>query len=130
MAEGYLKHRLQAMNSNIKVESAGVNALVDKEAVAEAQEVARNEGFDISGHKARQLSNEIIADADLILVMEDEQKEFIERKFPHARGRIFLVGQWAGGFEIPDPYRQPLSSFEYAFGLIKKGCDEWLLKIT
>jgi protein-tyrosine phosphatase len=129
MAEGLLK---QALSSTGKadgiVSSAGLGALVGYPPDPNACKLMLNKKIDISGYRARQLNNEMIRKADLILVMEVAQKNAIEELEPFAKGKVFRLGHW-GGFNIPDPYQQDLSAFVAALNLIERGISEWLDKI-
>lgn len=129
MAEWYLKHHFTSMNKNVHVSSAGIGALVGNAAVSEAIQVLSNKGIDISRHRARQINQNIALRADLILAMDKEHKQYVERKFPQARGRVFLLGKWQGDQEIFDPFQQSLNVFEEAFALIEQGCQAWIKRL-
>lgn len=122
MAEGLLRARL-ARRGRGTVESAGIAALVGRPAEAEAIEAVARRGVDISAHRARQLTPELLAAADVVLVMEDGQRRYLERLSSSARGRVHRIGR-AGGFDVPDPYRGPPAAFEEALALIERGLDD------
>ena len=84
----------------IRVESAGFNALEGVSAHPEAIRIMSEHGLDISSHRGRQLTPAIVLAADLILVMDDKQKDLCGKLVTSARGRIFLLGQW-----LPSPPR-------------------------
>ena len=126
LAEGLFRERLK--EKNVQVTSAGVMALVGKPAVMESQEVARAKGFDISSHRAQQLTNDLVSENDLILVMEDWQKKEVAKMFPQARGKVFLLGRWRD-FEIVDPYLQSMNAFEHVFELIDESFQDWNQKV-
>jgi protein-tyrosine phosphatase len=55
-----------------------------------------------------------------VLVMEvGHQRDLEERARTH-RGRIHRIGRF-GGFDVPDPFRQPRPAFEQALRLIERG---------
>ncbi|MCL5260301.1 MAG: low molecular weight phosphotyrosine protein phosphatase [Gammaproteobacteria bacterium] len=124
MAEGLFRHHLVKVNPKVKVSSAGIGALVGHAAAPESQKIMSEIGIDILSHRARQIDADLISDAELILVMEEFQKQNLEFLFPQSRGKVFLLGKW-GGFEIPDPYRQPIEVFAESFELIKKSFEDW-----
>lgn len=128
MAEGYFREKLKH-KPRVKIASAGIAALVGQSAVAEAQQLMAERGIDISTHRAQQLSEDLISQADLILVMEDFQKQKIEFIFPHSRGRVHLLGKW-GGYEIYDPYKESLEVFAGCLQLIEKSWQEWQVRLT
>lgn len=128
MAEGLAKHRLASLEPKVQVHSAGLKAVVGEPAAQEARELALLKGLDISAHRARQLTEDMVTEADLILVMEDWQKKEITKHFPHARGKVFLLGHWQD-FEIVDPYQQSMKAFEHTWELIEEGFKDWNQKI-
>jgi protein-tyrosine phosphatase len=120
MAEVLLRARLAGRPRAPVIESAGIAALVGKPADPMAIELMRAQGIDLTGHRARQLTPELIRSFDLILVMENGHQHAVEGILPAARGRVFPLGKW-GGFEVPDPYRKDRAAFEHAAKLIDEG---------
>ncbi|WP_454902168.1 low molecular weight protein-tyrosine-phosphatase [Variovorax gossypii] len=128
MAEGLLAAGLP----HLRVFSAGIGALVGQPADATAQALMRRRGIDISGHVAQQVSQLLCRQADLILVMEREQRRHLESAYPFVRGKVFRIAEFTGQ-DVPDPYRQDEAAFEHAFALIDTGARAWIeriLKIT
>jgi protein-tyrosine phosphatase len=123
MAEAVLAHRLAARGVTATVASAGIGALVGKPADPTAVELMRERGLDITSHRARQLTPDLIRDAELILVMEADQQKAVESILPSARGRVHRIGRW-GQFDVPDPYRRDRAAFERALALIDRGVDD------
>lgn len=121
--EYLLKNKLE--NSHITVSSAGLTALVGNSAEATASTIALANNIDMSSHQGRQLSSALIAENDLILVMEERHLTDLLRKYPQARGKTFLLGKWIDDTEIPDPYRQSHEAFEHVYQLIDKACTAW-----
>jgi protein-tyrosine phosphatase len=85
-------------------------------------------GLDISSHRGRQVTSEMAHDADLILVMDSEQKEWCTHLVPSARGRIFLLGHWLSEppKEILDPYSQGPEVFRRVFEDIQRSVSAWV----
>ncbi|KGJ88813.1 protein tyrosine phosphatase [Colwellia psychrerythraea] len=121
--EYLLKDKLA--DTDIKVSSAGLTALVGKGAEETASNIALTNNIDMSAHKGRQLSSSLIADNDLILVMEERHLSDLLGQYPQARGKTFLLGKWIDDTEIPDPYRQSHEAFEHVYQLIDKACSAW-----
>ncbi len=85
MAEALLRNGL-GPDSEITVSSAGIGALVGFPAAEHAVELMQESGLDISDHRARQLVRDLIAAADVILVMESGYKRAIDSIDSTARG--------------------------------------------
>lgn len=92
---------------------------------AEAEAIAEREGLQLADHRGRQITTPIVRSADLILVMEKGQLEWIVSAFPEARGRVFMVTHWVGGEDIADPYRQSATFFEQVYQQIEHGLTAW-----
>jgi protein-tyrosine phosphatase len=123
MAAALLARRLSARSPAVAVESAGISALVGRPADPIAVELMRERGLDISSHRARQLTEALVLSADLVVVMEQGHVRAIEAAFPRARGRVHRLGRW-GGFDVPDPHRQPRAAFEHALERIEQGIED------
>ncbi len=84
MAEGLLRK----MRSDFSVSSAGVSSMDGWNATPEAIEVMQDHGIDISEHSARQVREEMINDADLILTMTERHKKLLTDDYPQAKRRF------------------------------------------
>lgn len=124
MAEAILQQRLLDRGLQIEVSSAGLHALVDSPADPMAQELLAERGVDISMHRARQLTQKLVFDADLILTMDSKQEQQLVHHYLGAKGRVYRIGQ-ISGFDVSDPYKRPRVIFEQALALIDQGVDEW-----
>ena len=127
MAEALLRDALRG-KEEVVVESAGLGALVNQPASEFSVELMQERGLDISGHRAQQLTPELITRADLILVMESGHRRAIDANEPTARGKLYRLGEWQD-LEIPDPYRQPREAFEETLKLIDKGVADWVERL-
>ena len=125
IAEALLR---DALGPGIEVESAGLDALVGEPADAEARKIAQANGLDLSAHRGRQWSDAMALRADLILVMDAQQKTRCEEILPSVRGRVFLLGHWLEGpqREIPDPYLLGPEATRIAFDRIHQSVAAWL----
>jgi protein-tyrosine phosphatase len=123
MAEGLLRARF-ARRGRGAVESAGLAALVGRPADPLAVSLLAARGVDLSGHRARQVTPELLAGFDLVLVMDADQQRELEALSRAARGRVHRLGRF-GGFDVPDPYREPREAFERALALIDRGLDDF-----
>lgn len=124
MAEGLLRAEMPEVN----VYSAGLGALVGRSADVTSLELMDAAGVDIHAHRAQQINNVLASQADLILVMDGEQKLEVQRRHPITTGKVFRLGE-PGKFDVPDPYRQPREAFEQALDLIQRGVEVWVPRI-
>ena len=89
MAEGIMKNcildevTVQGQNLPIKVISAGTHAMNGYPASEYAIEAATRHGIDIKFHRSRQLSEEIVKGADLILTMERNHTNIIRQNWTY-----------------------------------------------
>ena len=125
MAEYLLKTKL-VHRPEKSVESAGIGALVDKPVDETAETILGAQGIDATSHRARQVTTEMLARADLILAMEEKHLKRLHEMAPQIRGRAFLLGKWQDDHPIPDPYRQQRPAFDHAFKLIDEATNSWL----
>jgi protein-tyrosine phosphatase len=125
MAEGLLKRALP----HVQTTSAGLGALVGQGADPTAVRVMADVGVDITAHRARMITDSIAREADLILVMDEQQKAQIAKQYPYARGRVFRLAESASK-DIPDPYKQSPEMFNTVFELAQNGVNDWVKRIN
>ena len=125
MMEGFLRHRLAHL-PELRIESAGIAALVDRPAEPFALQAMADRGIDISPHRARQVDAETLYRADLIFVMDRTHLRWIDARVPAARGRVFLAGHWQKGAEVDDPFMAPRENFETAAVQLEAHVDAWI----
>lgn len=87
------------------VNSAGTWTSSGRSPLPDAVEAARAHGLIIDGHRTRRLTAKMLAEADLVIVMEQGHKESIKVEFPFAREKVHLLSQVVEGiaYDIPDP---------------------------
>ena len=116
MAEYLLKKRIREGGLDahtLEVRSAGTSTYNGTFAGDQTIYVMQARGLDISRHRTRQVDEEILAWADLVLCMEEVQREFVGRSFPQAAGKVHLITDYCGGSgDIADPTGKPTSAYE------------------
>lgn len=120
---------LAARCPDLRIESAGINALEGHAADETAASIAAGHGLSVEGHVARQFTAELAAPFDLILVMEPGHKREIMRMTPQLGGRCMLYGQWIGQDKIPDPYQKSKEFHESVFQMLTKASNSWAIKL-
>jgi len=103
MAEGLLKAFLpEGMKGEIDVSSAGTSAWDGFGASDFAVSVLAEEGIDISGHRSRSITKELIEESDLIVVMARKHRDRIKEIVPDAKDKILVIGELDPGRDDPD----------------------------
>lgn len=128
LAEGYMQFLLkQNPIQDVEVSSAGVVALVSSKAFSCASEAATQSGFDLSDHRARQLTTSVADQADLILCMELWQANKVVEMNPSLIDKVRLLGKYhpCGQklFQIRDPREFTLEETLVTFADIKQSVD-------
>lgn len=111
---GLLEHCLEQYGpgalKKIRITSAGTHAVRGGRVNDVAALIARKHGFTLRRHLSTPLSDRIVKQADLILVMEKEHKDFILQKWPEAESKVFRLMEfgWTGedpdeSLDVPDP---------------------------
>lgn len=102
MAAAMLNDIAMKNDLNVLIDSAGVFAGIGEKATDEAIKAMAKRGIDLSGHRTKPLTDELINMADVILVMTSAHKQLIESM---AKGKVFTLLEYAGDEgDIPDPY--------------------------
>jgi protein-tyrosine phosphatase len=131
MAMGLLRQRVQKKSDVWRIESAGVRALENYPAAPFSQLVMNEIGIDLSAHRARQISREMLNEFSLVLVMERGHKEALKVAFPEHAPRIYLLSEMIGeSFEIPDPIGSPQTDYEETAREIDRILSKGLKKIS
>jgi protein-tyrosine phosphatase len=126
LAEGIARARL-GPESEVVFESAGLYALDDAPAAPHALTAAAEVGVDLSGHRARSMSREMVQGVDCIYVMTSSQRELVGRLSADRGGRVMLLDPT--GKDIPDPYGADLAAYRRArdriTAAVEARCAQW-----
>jgi len=125
MAEGLFRH---ARPDNA-VLSAGINALVGAPADPLSVFLMREQGIDISTHRARLLAGWMVKEADIVLTMDEYQKRLIEKNYLGSKGKVFRLCE-SSQDDVPDPYRQDIAVFRQSCNLIGQGVENLLVRLA
>ncbi len=104
LAAALLERALQERGLDVKVTSAGTGAWDSAPASEGAYLVGLERGLDLSGHRARLLTRELVEQSDLILTMARHHRARVDEL--GGEGRVFVLGEYAnrGGDEVSDPF--------------------------
>ena len=117
MAERILIERLKEDKKiGIDVSSAAVIDMDGIPADPTAVEILHERGLDGAGHHSKLLTEDMVSQADMIIVMEGIHKKIILGQYPEAEGKIHLLKSFSLDYneeyaDIKDPYK--LSIFQY-----------------
>ncbi|MBN2302566.1 MAG: low molecular weight protein arginine phosphatase [Lentisphaerae bacterium] len=111
MAEYLLRTRLDG-SSGWCVTSAGVVAGAGMSASAPAVHVMQEIGIDMTSHRSRSLTVELVDSATLIVVMTMAHRDQIRVFFPNALQKVFLLKSFSGSNgDIDDPIGSSVSCY-------------------
>lgn len=132
MAEGLLKRELEKEGFNIK--SAGIIAVDGLSPSPETVEVMkRYAGVDMSNFLTHKLTKELADWADIILVMDDTQKDFIRDIIPQAKIKTHLFKEFAGlkanNMNVQDPIGKPFLTYEQTYKQIEEAVNKIVTKL-
>ena len=120
---------LSELKPGLSIASAGLIGLEGQDMEPTARDVAQQHGLECGPHIARKLTSEMCRDSDLILVMESRQKEKLSKTFPEASGKAFLLTNWNGKHDIPDPYKRGRDAFERIYPMMEAATQAWAKKL-
>ena len=134
-AEGVFRRALQAhSDDSIEIDSAGthdyhIGEPPDRRAISAAQ----RRGIDLTGLRARKVIDEDFARFDLILAMDRDNLDLVQRRAPaQYQERIKLVMGFAPDAytrEVPDPYYGGAKGFEEVLDLLEKAAQGLLREL-
>ena len=129
MGEGFLNLLAgEAGLDHVVAESAGTHAPEGSPSTAFAISAAAELGADLRNHSATYLNRNLVAEADLILVMTSEHLEFIVTNWPKEAGdkvklmRVFHRDAPSAD-KIPDPIGASQAVYRKVAHLIKACCE-------
>ena len=113
LAEAITRRLLDtAGRSDVEVSSAGTSAWDGSPASDGALLVGMERGLDLSQHRSRLLTPEIVSEADLILVMSPSHLSRVKELDPDAKAHL-LAGFASGreGRSVQDPFGGDLAAY-------------------
>jgi len=127
--EYYLKDRLMK-ETGVKatVASAGTMASDDHPAAGDAVSYALEWALDMDGHRAQQLSEELLQWAQLVLVMDRSHEKMILTFWPHHKEKLRYMTEFDPNGkgrkkDVADPYGNSARAYRKSFELIARSVD-------
>ncbi len=126
-----LKQRLERIplsGRTVTIGSAGIMASEGHPAADAAVLNADEFGLDMETHRARQLSEELLDDADLVLVMDRSHEKMILTFWPHHREKVSYMTEFdpkgkGKKKDVTDPYGESDRVYRKCFQLIERCVD-------
>lgn len=114
VGEALLREKLKARGyGGWRISSGGTWAQDGRRAAEFSQQLMNEQGVDISGHRSRNITGEMLQDVDLVLCMESGHAEALRAEFPALARKIFLLTEMRGRkYNINDPYGGPLTTYQ------------------
>lgn len=135
-ADGVFRQKVadQGLASLVQVDSAGThNYHPASPPDVRAQAAARRRGYDLSGLRARQITDADYAAFDLILAMDWDNLALLQDDCPaehqHKLRRLTEFCQHANSPVVPDPYYGGVQGFETVLDLVEDACDGLLVHV-
>ena len=132
MAEGLLRQQLaqEGLESRYNVASVGTWGVDGRPASENAVTVMAERGVDIADHRARTVTGEDVAEADLILVMSREHQNLLESTWPQYKWRMHRLSEMVGKRkDVRDPYGGPVGEYRACADILAGYIEQGLEKI-
>lgn len=132
MAAGIMRRRISelALADQVEVASAGVYADEGYGASSNAIVTLGGRGINLREHRSQPITARLLAEADIVLVMEEAHRRSLFHLAPQHLAKVFLLTEMAGGFEdVADPYGGPLEGYAFTADLLERLIDAGLPKI-
>ncbi len=98
MAEGLFRHLVES-GGEYEVSSAGLGAINGQSPSAHSVTALRERGIDIANIRSKQLTGQMVRDADYIFGMTHGHVDGINLLYPHASEKTFLLREFEDGLE-------------------------------
>ena len=123
LAAAFLRKNLENIpgGQDYIIDSAGTWAKTGAPILSTIIEEARRFSLNVGNHTSKQVTSEILAAHDLVLVMETGHKEALIVEFPQYEHKIFVLSEIVDGipYSIPDPFSL---AFSFSRGSWSTGC--------
>ena len=117
MAEALLKEALSG-RADIDVGSAGVAAMPGQGASRETVAVLKRKNINFNTFKSRQVDDELLSGANLIITMTESHADTVKRYLPDCAGSVKLLCDFINedkalaGADVPDPIGMGSEAYE------------------
>lgn len=132
LAEGILKAKIQALDLDWEVDSAGTSGWHNGEMPHDGSiQIASKYGIDITGQKSRKFIKQDFDRFDHIVAMDSENYKDIVALDPSKKDNVHLLLNYSHpgmNMAVPDPYYT--NNFQKVYDLIDAACDGLIKKFS
>lgn len=107
--------------AGIEIGSAGIFASSGSPASREAVEAMARAGIDLNGHRSQPLSEQRVAEADVIYTMTEAHRRTLLESFPEAEAKTWTLDPQG---DIDDPIGMDLSAYQRTAELIRRRLEQ------
>ena len=112
MAMAIFRSKVVEKINDWRIESAGTWAVDGEPAHPKTRQVISELGMNLDEHRSQSITRELLKSFNLILTMEQGQKEAIQVEFPEVAKRVYLITEMIGGsYNVLDPVGGPIEEF-------------------
>jgi len=132
MAAAIMRQRVAqlGLEDSVQVISAGVWAEEGNEASPNAIVTLSARGIDLTGHRSHLITSSLLAQADLVLVMQESHRRSLFHLAPKYLGKVYLLTEMSGQHEdVADPYGGSLEGYADTVDLLEQLIDAGLPQI-
>ncbi len=134
LAEAIARRIAESTGADVEVGSAGTGTVDGAPASDAARAVAREAGLDLDAHAARLLRRSMVQEADLVLVMNERQREFIRVLAPEALDRVHRLREYATRGEraddVDDPFGGDAARYRRTLNELRELVDKSLQRLS
>lgn len=129
--------REKGLEGSFTVVSAGIAAYPGEPASSEAISAMKEEGIDLSGHRAQLLTPGLVEEADLVLTMTWVHRQRVLQLVPDAASRVCVLKQFAdrdqakiirelAAWDLADPIGESLAVYREVARELRENLDRIL----
>jgi protein-tyrosine phosphatase len=132
MAAAIMRQRIAALglDPQVQVISAGIWAEEGYGASTNAITTLAARGVDLTEHRSQAMTTSLLAQADIVLVMEEAHRRSLFYLAPQYLSKVYLLTEMSGRHEdVEDPYGRPLAAYARTADLLEQLIDVGLPRI-
>ncbi|WP_418286670.1 low molecular weight phosphotyrosine protein phosphatase [Halorubrum sp. DTA46] len=128
LAERYLRNGLAERGiDGISVDSAGLRTTAGRKSPSEAVQVADEWRVDLSDHRSKPVTADLIEASDVVFVMDLLNYHHLRQGFGDQGEKTRFLGVFGNdGYEITDPYGEGIDRYRSLYGQVIRGADGFL----